>query len=43
VALPLLASGASVTSVAFDLGYDSPASFSTMFRRMLGVPPSRYR
>jgi electron transfer flavoprotein beta subunit len=24
------------------LGYDSPASFSTMFRRVLGVPPSRY-
>jgi AraC-like DNA-binding protein len=42
VALPLLAAGERVTSVALDLGYDSPASFSTMFRRALGVPPTRH-
>ncbi len=43
VALPMLAAGHSVTEIAFDLGYDSPASFSTMFRRVLGVPPSHHR
>lgn len=42
VALPRLASGEPVTSIALDLGYDSPASFSTMFKRVLGVTPSRY-
>ncbi|AMK22893.1 helix-turn-helix domain-containing protein [Sphingomonas histidinilytica] len=42
VALPRLAAGESVTAIALDLGYDSPANFSTMFRRILGVPPSRY-
>jgi len=43
VALPKLAAGEAVTSVALDLGYDSPGNFSTMFRRMLGVSPSHYR
>ena len=42
VALPRLADGESVTTIALDMGYDSPAAFSTMFRRVLGVPPSRY-
>jgi AraC-like DNA-binding protein len=42
-ALPRLAAGEPVTVIALDLGYDSPASFSTMFRRALGVAPSRYR
>jgi AraC-like DNA-binding protein/mannose-6-phosphate isomerase-like protein (cupin superfamily) len=41
-ALPRLASGEPVTSVALDLGYDSVAAFTTMFKRMLGAPPSRY-
>jgi len=43
IALPRLAQGESVTTIAFDLGYDSAASFSTMFRRCVGVSPSRYR
>lgn len=43
VALPKLAAGEAVTTIALDLGYDGPASFSTMFRRTLGVSPSRYR
>jgi AraC-like DNA-binding protein/quercetin dioxygenase-like cupin family protein len=38
-ALPRLAEGKSVTSVALDLGYDSVSAFTTMFRRMLGKPP----
>lgn len=42
-ALPRLAAGEAVTTVAFDLAYESPASFSTMFKRVLGVAPSRYR
>jgi AraC-like DNA-binding protein len=42
-ALPRLARGDAVTTVALDLGYDSPAAFTTMFKRWLGVPPSQYR
>jgi AraC-like DNA-binding protein len=41
-ALPRLAGGEPVTGVALDLGYDSPAAFTTMFKRVLGAPPSRY-
>lgn len=41
-ALRALAWGAKVTSVAMDLGYDTPSSFASMFRKALGVPPSRY-
>ena len=42
-ALPRLARGDAVTTVALDLGYDSPAAFTTMFKRWLGVPPSQYK
>ena len=28
---------------ALDLGYDSSAAFSTMFKRRLGIPPSHYQ
>lgn len=42
-ALPRLAAGDTVTEVALDLGYESATSFSTMFRRALGKPPSDYR
>jgi AraC-like DNA-binding protein len=41
-ALPRLAAGEPVTSVALDLGYDNPAAFTTMFKRALGVPPRAY-
>jgi AraC-like DNA-binding protein len=41
-ALPRLARGEAVTGVAMDLGYESVAAFTTMFRRMLGAPPKRY-
>jgi AraC-like DNA-binding protein len=40
--LPRLARGESVTSVALDLGYDSVAAFTTMFKRMLGASPRHY-
>jgi AraC-like DNA-binding protein len=41
-ALARLASGASVTRIALDLGYENPAAFSSMFRRVLGQSPSTY-
>ncbi|AYJ86024.1 AraC family transcriptional regulator [Sphingomonas paeninsulae] len=43
VALPRLAEGVSVTTIAFDLGYESAAAFTTMFKRLIGVAPSHYR
>ncbi len=41
-ALPRLAAGEKVTAVALDLGYDNPAAFTTMFKRVLGASPRRY-
>jgi AraC-like DNA-binding protein len=41
-ALERLAAGEGVTSVALDLGYDSPSAFITMFRSRLGATPGRY-
>jgi AraC-like DNA-binding protein len=40
-ALVLLAEGASVTSIALDLGY-SPSAFIAMFRNAMGVTPTQY-
>jgi len=40
--LPRLAAGEAVTTVALDLGYEAPEAFTKMFKRVLGVPPSRY-
>lgn len=41
-ALSLLASGRSITTVAYDVGYESPSAFTAMFHRSFGVPPSLY-
>jgi len=41
-ALSLLSLGHSVTSVAFDVGYNSPSAFTAMFQRAFGVAPSQY-
>ena len=41
-ALSLMASGQSVTSVAYDVGYNSPSAFTAMFRRVFGVAPTAY-
>lgn len=41
-ALPRLIEGDPITHLALDLGYESPAAFSTMFRRMLGRSPRAY-
>jgi AraC-like DNA-binding protein len=41
-ALQRLDQGASVQTVAFDLGYEGASAFVTMFRKALGKPPARY-
>ncbi len=41
-ALPRLAAGEPVTTVALDFGYDNPASFTTMFKKLLGSSPRTY-
>lgn len=40
--LERLAAGEAVTSVALELGYKSPSSFSVMFQRALGNSPGKY-
>lgn len=40
--LSLMPAGRPVTTIAFDVGYDSPSAFSAVFRRAYGVPPSMY-
>lgn len=42
LALRRLSAGQTVQAVAMDLGYESASSFVTMFRKMVGEPPSRY-
>ena len=42
-ALSLIASGDSITRVAFEVGYESPSAFSAMCRRTFGMPPSQYQ
>ena len=42
LALRRLSAGETVQAVAMDLGYESASSFVTMFRKMVGKPPSRY-
>lgn len=37
----LQTNGASVTSAAFDVGYESPSQFSREYARKFGVPPSQ--
>jgi len=41
-ALSRLAEGASVTTVAFEVGYESSSAFGAMFRRTFGCSPTRY-
>lgn len=41
-ALPRLAAGQPVTTVAIDLGYENPAAFTLMFKRAFGTPPLTY-
>lgn len=41
-AINALTNGCSVLEAALDVGYDSPAAFSTMFRRVTGVSPGEF-
>ncbi|MBP2299709.1 AraC family transcriptional regulator [Azospirillum picis] len=41
-ALPRLVEGDPITTVAIDLGYDNPAAFTAMFKRVLGSSPRAY-
>lgn len=41
-ALARLATGQRVTSVAFEVGYNSSSAFTAMFRRTFGAAPARY-
>jgi AraC-like DNA-binding protein len=41
-AVERIAGGELITTIAHDLGYGSSATFTSMFRRVLGVPPRRY-
>ncbi|TWT09684.1 helix-turn-helix transcriptional regulator [Reyranella sp. CPCC 100927] len=41
-ALPRLAAGEPVITVALDLGYETPSAFTAMFRRITGILPSQY-
>jgi AraC-like DNA-binding protein len=41
-AMPRLASGEAITSIALDLGYETPGAFTNVFRRFMGAPPSDY-
>ncbi|MDR3763093.1 MAG: AraC family transcriptional regulator [Acidobacteriota bacterium] len=42
IALPMLAQGDPVTSVAYSVGFESPGTFTTMFRRFMNMNPSQY-
>jgi AraC-like DNA-binding protein/quercetin dioxygenase-like cupin family protein len=42
MALPRLVGGEPVTSIALDVGYNSPAAFTSMFKRKLGSAPTAY-
>ena len=41
-AMELLANGSSVTSTAFDLGYETVSGFIDMFKVNVGVTPANY-
>jgi AraC-like DNA-binding protein len=39
----LINTGLSVTDIALMVGYDNPNYFNTAFRKVVGIPPGRYR
>lgn len=41
-AIDAIGRGQSMEQIAAEVGYANPAAFSTMFKRSLGVPPSRF-
>ncbi len=40
-AMDMLVRGRSITQVAFELGFQGQSSFTTMFTRVMGMPPGR--
>jgi AraC-like DNA-binding protein len=42
-ALMLRRSARSVTEICFEAGFESPGSFSTLFRRHFGLSPREFR
>ena len=42
-AMPRLLGGERVTTIAYDLGYSSPAGFTAMFKQLVGMAPNAYR
>jgi AraC-like DNA-binding protein len=42
-AIDLIGRGVPLANVAADLGYATPAAFSSMFKSAMGYPPSRQR
>jgi AraC-like DNA-binding protein/mannose-6-phosphate isomerase-like protein (cupin superfamily) len=42
-AMPRLLRGERVTTIAYDLGYSSPAGFTAMFKQLVGMAPNAYR
>lgn len=41
-ATEMLAEGSSVTTIAFDLGYENPSAFIAMFKQLRGAPPRQF-
>jgi len=41
-AIPMLEDGQPVTTVAFDVGYESPSAFAAAFHKVFGVAPSNF-
>jgi AraC-like DNA-binding protein len=39
----LLAQGTNVTETCFGIGFDSPSSFSTLFKSRVGITPSEFQ
>jgi AraC-like DNA-binding protein len=39
----LLASDEPVSAIAYDLGFEHPQSFGALFKKKVGMPPSRFR
>lgn len=39
----LLAKGTGITDTCFEIGFDSPSSFSTLFKARVGLTPSEFQ
>lgn len=39
----LLAKGAGITDTCFEIGFDSPCSFSTLFKSRVGLTPTEFQ